>query len=173
MAISLYDLSAVNYLQVLDSVSTVLKKGAKYAADSGPVLAMVLFAVEVFTTTGLFIGIALSSLAMAAFLAFSTTMPWEAQLGLFGFLSVAFNFLYFKFYRRFNDETDTPLLNNRAAQLVGETFTLQSDIIHQGAVMIHDTRWLVRCEVTLKKGSRVTVVGADGMSLLLRRSEAR
>jgi membrane protein implicated in regulation of membrane protease activity len=161
MAISLYDLSAVNYLQVLDSVSTVLKKGAKYAADSGPVL------------TGLFIGIALSSLAMAAFLAFSTTMPWEAQLGLFGFLSVAFNFLYFKFYRRFNDETDTPLLNNRAAQLVGETFTLQSDIIHQGAVMIHDTRWLVRCEVTLKKGSRVTVVGADGMSLLLRRSEAR
>jgi inner membrane protein len=136
------------------------------------VLALGLFALEVFATSEFFIGIALASLALAGVLAAFPDMSWETQLGLFGFLSVAFSFFYFKFFRGFNEETDAPLLNNRSAQLVGETFALESDITNKGAVMINDTRWQVKCEGKLGTGTRVKVTGAEGMTLILEPAEA-
>lgn len=131
------------------------------------VLAAALFALEVTATTGFFIGIAASALILFVLMLVSPELGWEVQLALYGGLSVVLTVAYKKYFRRFNEETDSPLLNDRAAQMVGNSLVLDDDISGRGAVMIHDTRWQVECEGTLTAGSRVKIAGSKGMTLIL------
>ncbi len=131
------------------------------------VLAAVLFMVEIAATTGFFIGIGAAALILSAVTLLGPQIGWEWQLALFGGLSVALTVAYKKYFKRFNEETDSPLLNDRAAQMVGDSLVLDADIDGHGAVMIHDTRWQVECEGSLKAGTRVTISGSRGMTLVL------
>ena len=94
-------------------------------------------------------------------------LGWEWQLLIFGVLSVVLTVAYKKYFKGFNEETDSPLLNDRAAQMAGDTFVLDNAVHRAGSVMIHDTRWQVECAGVLAAGVRVKVVGSRGMTLLI------
>lgn len=65
-------------------------------------------------------------------------------------------------------ESDEPLLNRRAAQLVGRTATLAEPIVNgQGRVKIGDTTWRISGP-DLPAGTVVRVVAADKTGLDLR-----
>ena len=131
------------------------------------VLSLALFAIEILGTAGFFIGIAASALVLSVLLLIWPAMPWELQLGVFGVMSVVLTLAYFRFFRRVNQRTDNPLLNDRAAQLVGKRLTLQEDLHGSGAVAIGDTRWQAQCSGSINKGTLVEVVAVQGMSLQL------
>jgi membrane protein implicated in regulation of membrane protease activity len=131
------------------------------------VLAMVLGMLEIVATSGFFIGIALAALAMAGVLWVSPDLGWEWQLLWFGLLSVLLTVAYMVLFRRVNDATENPLLNNRAAQKIGESFVLTADLDTSGAEMLGDTRWTIRYSGMLKKGTKVRVTASEEMALFV------
>ena len=82
---------------------------------------------------------------------------------------IALSFVSIQIYRtwfRGNERvSDQPMLNRRAAQLVGRTVALEQAIVNgRGRVQIADALW----DVTgpeLPTGAPVKIVGADGMTL--------
>lgn len=89
---------------------------------------------------------------------------WQAQVLVFlGFAIVAV-FAGRAIMRR-SDVSDEPLLNQRSAQLIGKTATLQEAIVNgQGRVKLGDTTWSVSGP-DLEAGAQVRVTGAEDMKL--------
>jgi membrane protein implicated in regulation of membrane protease activity len=131
------------------------------------VLAVILIVFEIVASVGFFLGMALAALLVAGAIVMLPELAWSWQFLIFGLFSVVFTIAYKVLFSNVNDATDSPLLNDRAAQLVGRTFALEGDIAHNGAQMIGDTRWTVRCDGTLAKGTTVRVVSTEGMDLLV------
>ncbi len=131
------------------------------------VIGTALFVLEIFGAGGFLIGIAAAAILMACFTWLMTDISWEWQLILFAVDALVLTFLYMKFFKKFNQQTDSPQLNDRAAQLIGTRFQLEDTINDQGSVQIGDTRWKVTCEGTLAAGSQVSVTGSDGMTLVI------
>jgi membrane protein implicated in regulation of membrane protease activity len=82
---------------------------------------------------------------------------------------IALSFVSIQIYRTgFRGEdrvSDQPMLNRRAAQLVGRVVPLESAIVNgRGRVQIADALWDVSGP-DLPPGTPVRVVGADGMTL--------
>ena len=70
-----------------------------------------------------------------------------------------------KYLRKYPFESERPLLNERATQLIGQTFDLVDPIVNgRGSVKIGDSIWRVEGP-ELPKGARIKVVGADGTLL--------
>ncbi len=129
------------------------------------VLGTGLLLLEIITPMGFFIGIGTAALVLWLLLLLVPSFPWEWQLAVFGILSVIITIAYLYFFKRVDRKTDSPFLNDRAAQLVGTAFVLSEEVSGAGAVMINDTRWQVQCEGTISQGTRVNVVGSRGMTL--------
>jgi membrane protein implicated in regulation of membrane protease activity len=129
------------------------------------VVAVILIVLEVLTVSGFLLGMAIAALVVAAMLFLIPALVWGWQLLWFGLLAMVLTLGYRKFFRSVNDATDNPLLNDRAAQLVGKTFVLGIDLDRSGADMLGDTRWSLSCNGRIAKGTRVKVVGVDGMVL--------
>jgi membrane protein implicated in regulation of membrane protease activity len=92
-------------------------------------------------------------------------VSWQWQLIWFCGLSLASVLMAAKYLRKHPLESDRPLLNERAAQLIGQTFDLLDPIVNgRGSVKIGDSIWRVEGP-ELPKGARITVVGADGTLL--------
>ena len=131
------------------------------------VLGVALLLIEVLGAGGFLIGVAAAAFVLAV-VTFVAGIPWQLQLALFGFLAVALTFLYLKVFKRFNDETDSPLLNDRAAQLVGTTIVVEENIpIGGGSVQIGDTRWKVKTTDNILAGSTARIVASEGMVLVI------
>lgn len=92
-------------------------------------------------------------------------LPLLTQAVVFTALSFVFVFVYRRWFRARDRQTDQPTLNRRTAQLVGRQVVLERGIVHgHGRVQIADAYW----EVTgpeLPTGATVTITGADGMTL--------
>ena len=98
-------------------------------------------------------------------------MGWEIQLPLFSVFSVAGIALARHFFRRHPIESDQPLLNRRTAQYVGRVFTLDKPIVNgRGKIKIDDSIWKIRGE-DCETGTRVKVVGADSVVLLVEKAD--
>ena len=92
-------------------------------------------------------------------------MPWQLQLVLFGVLGFVAITAYRNYARRHPDESDLPQLNHRAAQYVGQEFTLVEPITQGfGKVRLGDGVWKVSGP-DLPLGARVRVCGTDGAVL--------
>lgn len=92
-------------------------------------------------------------------------IAWQWQLIWFCGLSLVTVILVNRYLRKNPTETDAPLLNQRAAQLIGQTYELVDPIENgRGSVHAGDTIWRVEGPA-LPKGAQVTVVGADGSIL--------
>jgi membrane protein implicated in regulation of membrane protease activity len=137
---------------------------AKLGVWNWLILAAVLFALEVMSP-GIFLmwfGIAA---AVTALIAFTYDISWQWQLIWFCALSLAAVLLAAKYLRKHPLESERPLLNERAVQLIGQSFELVDPIVNgRGSIKTGDTIWRVEGP-ELPKGARIKVVGADGTLL--------
>jgi membrane protein implicated in regulation of membrane protease activity len=137
-------------------------------ADLGPwnwlILAAVLLVLEVIAP-GIFLMWFGLAAAITGIVAFGFDISWQWQLVLFCLLSLAAVLIAWKYLRKHPLESDRPLLNDRAVQLIGRTFDLIDPIVNGcGSVKIGDSIWRVEGP-ELPKGTRVKVTGADGTVL--------
>lgn len=135
------------------------------------ILAAILLTLELFSP-GLFIMWFGVAAAITGVVAFSYDVSWQWQLIWFCGLSLASVLLAAKYLRRNPLASERPLLNRRALQLIGQSFDLVDPIVNgRGSIKSGDTIWRVEGP-ELPKGTRITVVGADGTLLKVTEASA-
>ena len=83
--------------------------------------------------------------------------PWEAQIATFAILSLVSLVISRKFLQKNPIETDRPLLNRRADQLLGRELVLSVAIENgEGQVKVSDTIWPAH-GLDMPKGAKVVV----------------
>jgi membrane protein implicated in regulation of membrane protease activity len=92
-------------------------------------------------------------------------LPWQLQLLLFGALSVVALFLWRRYRPAEPDSAESPHLNRRGEQYVGQLCMLLEPISGgYGRARVGDSVWKVSGP-ELPAGTRVRVTGADGTVL--------
>jgi hypothetical protein len=135
-----------------------------FGAWSWMILAAVLLALEMLAP-GIFLMWFGFAAAATGLIAFRYEIAWQWQLIWFCGLSLAAVLLANRYLRQHPLESDQPLLNKRAAQLVGQTFDLTEPIENgRGSIRVGDTIWRVEGP-ELPRGARIRVVGTDGSVL--------
>jgi membrane protein implicated in regulation of membrane protease activity len=135
------------------------------------ILAAILLTLELFSP-GLFIMWFGVAAAITGVVAFSYDVSWQWQLIWFCGLSLASVLLAAKYLRRNPLASERPLLNRRALQLIGQSFDLVDPIVNgRGSIKSGDTIWRVEGP-ELPRGTRITVVGADGTLLKVTEASA-
>lgn len=130
-------------------------------------LGIFLLLLEVLGAGGFLLGIGFAALALTAWLVVVPELHWYWQWIGFAVLSIVFTLIYWKKFRRFNEATESPLLNSRTQQLIGRSAPLIVAVSNgTGKVQIEDALWTVRCAQDLPVGTIVKITGADGMMLL-------
>lgn len=111
-------------------------------------------------------GIAAFLTGMVAYMA--PSLGWEIHATIFAALTVLAAVGGRRLYSRLKEPASAaPLLNKRAAQLVGTVHMLDTPILDgYGRMRLGDATWKVSGP-DLPTGSRVKVVGADGIVLLV------
>ncbi len=131
-------------------------------------LGIFLLLLEILGAGGFLLGIGFAALAMAGCLLLAPELHWYWQWISFAVLSIVFTLVYWKKFRRFNEATESPLLNSRAQQLLGSRAPLVVAVSNGlGKVQIADALWAVNCAQDLPVGAIVKIIGADGMTLLV------
>lgn len=127
-------------------------------------LSLVLIALETMAPGVFMLWLGFAAAAVFAILLFYP-MPviWQA-LAFIGLSFVAI-FVYLKFFRGDDRESDQPLLNRRSEQLVGQVHVLEQAIVDgRGRLKIGDAFWTAEGP-DLPQGTRVRVIAAKNMSL--------
>lgn len=117
----------------------------------------------------LWLGIAAGLVAVLLFL--WPGLPFELQLLLFAVTSVGSIVAWRAWRNRHPVTSDQPNLNERARHYVGQLYALDAAIVNgAGKVRVGDTVWKVAGE-DAPAGTRVKVVGVEGMTLRVERAE--
>ncbi len=133
------------------------------------VFALVLLGIETLGAGGFVIGTALAAFSLWLLGLAGIELDWQMQLVIFSVLAIIYTVGYWKYFRNFNQKTDQPNINNRAAQLIGRQVTLSEDIgVGEAKLSIGDTLWRVRCAEPLSAGARIEVYDNEDMTLLVR-----
>ena len=136
-------------------------------------LAIVLLVLETLGTAGFLIGTSIAAFLMAAIVAISPGLNWKWQLAIFSISAVIFSLIYLKRFANFNENTDQPNLNNRAAQHIGKRYTLSEAIVNgEGRIQVGDTFWKVSCQNDLKVSTQIEVTDVDSMTLIVKSVDA-
>jgi membrane protein implicated in regulation of membrane protease activity len=132
-------------------------------------LGIALLVLETLGFAGFLIGASIAAIIVGGSM-FVIDINWHEQLSLFAVLSVIFTVVYWRFFRSYNENvSDNEMLNNRAAQFVGNSYPLEIAIVNgYGKIKIGDTLWKVKSDVDMEVGSRVEVTGYEGMMLLVK-----
>jgi inner membrane protein len=132
----------------------------------------VLLLIEVLAPSFFFLWMAVAATVVALVMLFVPALGWQNQLLIFSVLSVVSIVLFRRYQHASPEQTDQPALNRRGEQYIGRTFTLQEPITNRAGVLrVDDTTWRVSGD-DQPAGTRVTVTGADGVILQVRRSES-
>ena len=138
-----------------------------WVAVSWGVLSLVLIVAEILVPGAflLWLGLAAGVLFLVTLL--MPALPILAQIVLFAVFSVVFIQIYRTKYRGRTRNSDNPLLNRRADQLIGNSYVLETAVVQgRGTVRVGDAIWTVRADQDLPAGSTVRVVAVtDGMNL--------
>jgi len=131
------------------------------------ILAGVLLILELTSPVFVFLWLGFSAAAVGFLLLVFPSIPVEVQLVLFGVLSVV-AVLAWRQYREIHPpQSDHPLLNQRGQQYTGRIFTLEEAIVNGvGKVEVDDSSWRVKGP-DLPTGSRVKVIGVDGVIFIV------
>ncbi|MBN8996236.1 MAG: NfeD family protein [Rhizobiales bacterium] len=90
---------------------------------------------------------------------------WQTELILFAILAIAFVIVGRRYFSYDWKRSDQPLLNERAARLIGRDFVLAEPIVGgAGKLRIEDSSWRI-AGPDLPSGTRVRVTGHDGALL--------
>lgn len=131
------------------------------------VLSVLLIILEVFSPAAFFLWMGVAAgivgLAMLAW----PGLGWEYQLLIFALCSVV-SIVSWRFYLvRHPIKTDQPGLNRRGEQYVDRLFTLQDPIVNgRGRIKVDDSTWKIG-GIDCAQGTKVRVVGVDGVVLLV------
>jgi hypothetical protein len=129
------------------------------------VLGVVLIILEAFSPGVFFIWMGVAAALVGLVMLLFPDLGWEYQLLLFALASVASVVLWRLLLDRHPTATDQPRLNRRGEQYVGRTFTLDEPMINGlGKIRVDDSTWKVEGE-DCAAGTRVRVVGVDGVVL--------
>ena len=103
--------------------------------------------------------------AVTGFVTLIFGVPIAFQFAIFALLSLGAVWVGRRWYHNNPVESSDPLLNDRAARLIGETLVLVSPIENgRGRVRVGDGVWMCRGE-DAEAGTRVRVIGAEGSCL--------
>ncbi|MFI8719175.1 NfeD family protein [Stenotrophomonas sp. NPDC077464] len=128
-------------------------------------LALVLFAAEALAPGAFMLWIGIGAAAVFVLVAVFADIPLLWQVVAFVLLSVVSIQCYRQWGRRRARESDAPLLNRRAEQLVGRVVALDQPIVAgTGRAKVDDAFWVV-AGPDLPAGTPVRVVAVDGMTL--------
>tara|TARA_R110002110_G_scaffold110035_1_gene274228 strand:+ start:163 stop:612 length:450 start_codon:yes stop_codon:yes gene_type:complete len=127
------------------------------------VLGGVLIGLEILVSGVFLIWFGLAALIVGA-IALGVDISWQIQFILFAVLALAAVMFSRRFFKN-NDESDKPLLNQRAEQNIGRSFVLTKPILHgRGRIQIADSTWAVEGE-DCAEGTMVKVVDVEGSTL--------
>ena len=129
------------------------------------ILAVALLVLEALLPGTFFMWMGASAAVVGLLVLVAPGMGWEYQVIAFAVLSMAAIMAWHFYFRKHPVQTDQPTLNRRGEQYVGRTFTLAEAIDNgSGKLRVDDTTWKIigdDCE----SGSKVRVVGVDGVIL--------
>jgi membrane protein implicated in regulation of membrane protease activity len=128
-------------------------------------VALLLFAAEALAPGAFMLWLGLAAASVFALVLMFPGLSVLAQVAAFVVLSFASIQVYRTWFRGRERQSDQPLLNRRAEQLVGRVVALERGIVQgRGRVQIADAFWDVSGP-DLDTGAMVRVVGTDGMTL--------
>lgn len=128
--------------------------------------AAVLLIFELITGSGFLFWIGISAAIMGFLVWLFPDISWITQLLGFAGLGILTAVVWWLFLKRHPSETDRPLLNKRSAQYIGRIFTLDTQVVNgMGKIKVDDSMWRIRCR-DLPAGTRVRIVGVDGVILV-------
>jgi len=129
-----------------------------------------LLLIEVLAPSFFFLWLAVAAAVTGLVLWINPETGWQYQLLIFSVLSVSSIALFRRYQRQRPEPTDQPALNRRGEQYIGRSFTLDQPISNRvGVLRVDDSTWRISGD-DLPAGTRVTVTGADGTMLQVRRS---
>jgi len=92
-------------------------------------------------------------------------LEFAYQVMAFSLIALVSIVVFRKFLKHHPIVSDQPLLNQRTAQYIGRSFTLEQPIVNgQGKIRIDDGSWKIQGEDS-PSGTRVRVIAADGVVL--------
>jgi membrane protein implicated in regulation of membrane protease activity len=131
------------------------------------VLGLALMVLELFNPGAFMLWLGLGALLTAAVVMVAADLATVWQIIAFGLFALV-AILAYREWRRRNprvEASDRPLLNQRAAQLVGEVHVLAEPIVDgRGRLKIGDAFWSV-FGPDQEAGTRVRIIATDGVSL--------
>ncbi len=131
------------------------------------ILGLALLILEVFAPGAFFLwmGISAGLVGLLSWLFPGLSIEW--QLLIFTLVSVITVVGWRAYLRKNPVETDQPALNRRGEQYVNRIFTLDEPIVNGvGRIRVDDTTWRIQGDDT-EAGSKVRVVGVDGVNLVV------
>ncbi len=128
-------------------------------------LALVLMAAEALAPGAFMLWMGFAAAVMFVLVLLVPGMSLLVQVALFVVLSFVSIQVYLRWFRNRARQSDRPLLNRRAQQLIGRVVELDRAIVDgSGRARVDDSLWAV-VGPDLPVGSRVRVVAVDGMTL--------
>ena len=127
--------------------------------------ALLLFAAEAFAPGAFMLWLGFAAAVVFAGVLLVPGLSLLVQVGAFIALSFVSIQIYRTRFRGHERPSDQPMLNRRAAQLVGRVVPLERGIVNgRGRVQIADALWDVSGP-ELPTGAPVRIVGVEGMNL--------
>ena len=128
-------------------------------------LSLALMAAETFMPGAFLLWFGFAAAVMGVLMLILPDMPVMAQAITFGVLSIISIYVYRRWFRGKEPQSDQPLLNKRVDQMLGRTYELHEPIKNgYGKIKVNDALWTVQGS-DLPAGTRVTVTGSHGMTL--------
>lgn len=136
------------------------------------VAAAAVLALTELAVPGIFLVWIAAAAVIAGVVAFATGVSLQTQLVVFGISSIVMVLIARRSQAKMAQTSSDPLLNDRAARLIGQSVTVLDAIENgEGRVKVGDSVWSARGE-DAPAGKRVRVIGIEGGALLVVPTEA-
>jgi len=130
------------------------------------VIGVVLVILEVFSPGAFFLWMGIAAGIVGLLLLLSPELGWQYQLLWFALFSVVSILVWHRYLKSHPIATDQPALNRRAERYIGRVFTLEEPVVNgQGKIRVDDSQWKISIAMDCEAGTRVKVVGVDGVVL--------
>lgn len=135
------------------------------------ILTLVLFGLEMVVPGVIFMWLAFAAIVVGGIVLIDPSMGWEIQFIIFSVLGVVSVFTGRTYLRRNPIVSEDEELNDRGARYIGNKYTVERAMQNgEGKIRIGDTLWLVRGDFEADVGSKVKVIGSDGVVLLVEKT---
>ena len=129
-------------------------------------LGVVLMMIEAIAPGFFFLWMGVAALLVGLVLTVLPELAWTYQVLLFALLSVGSIVAWRLRLRRHPTRTNDPMLNRRGHQYVGRVFTLEAPVVNgHGKLRVDDSTWKVVVDQDCPTGTRLRIVGVDGVVL--------